>query len=331
MTHRLPRARHSLAWIATISSIIFPLNRRPLSLGRLMLSAQGGLLDSRVAWQANFTNSLTEWRHLASQGRDQYVRVVRSGKLCPFGHRSSVVLVSERKFSGQPSNNAYLRKQQYLITTQPVVTYPEAGRPRELPFTEIEITTLVTPPIDVPSPSDVVRINKAPFQFHMRARDLEGQLVEFDSPAVWIDESAAAVDPNVIPTAINAFNAVGVTSAVDGQRVAFAPASQPGAGDTTFAAESLKLAAKAGGAATAGPNSLPFLPTLGGAKVHLPTVRQLAAGAEAPVDIEYFQTYLDHGLDDAQNNGGEVFAYLVTPIQHRIPVATRPTESLRRR
>ena len=39
-----------------------------------------------------------EWRHRAAVGQDHYVRVVYKGYLFPFGHRASLIKVTERKF-----------------------------------------------------------------------------------------------------------------------------------------------------------------------------------------------------------------------------------------
>ncbi len=41
--------------------------------------------------------NLSEWRHIATQGRDHYVRIVYEGHLYPFGHRAALIKVSERK------------------------------------------------------------------------------------------------------------------------------------------------------------------------------------------------------------------------------------------
>jgi hypothetical protein len=41
---------------------------------------------------------LSEWVHVAAQGRDHYVRIVYDGRLLPFGQPASLVKVTERKF-----------------------------------------------------------------------------------------------------------------------------------------------------------------------------------------------------------------------------------------
>jgi hypothetical protein len=74
---------------------------------RLMLSALGGWLDSRVEFDTLPDGQLTiqEWKHRAGMGRDHYVKVVYAGFLLPFGHRASLVKITERKIKrpGDPA------------------------------------------------------------------------------------------------------------------------------------------------------------------------------------------------------------------------------------
>ena len=86
-----------------------------------MLTALGGWLDSRGAWEPPGL-SVEEWVHRAAMARDHYVRVVYRGFLFPFGHRVSLVKVSERKFhNGKateeqvPGNTAYLRQRLFIV------------------------------------------------------------------------------------------------------------------------------------------------------------------------------------------------------------------------
>ena len=66
---------------------------------RLHLSALGALLDAEGTWPITPKHvDLEQWRHLATLGRDHYVRVMYEGYLCPFGHAASLIKVTERKF-----------------------------------------------------------------------------------------------------------------------------------------------------------------------------------------------------------------------------------------
>lgn len=68
---------------------------------QLMLSSLGAWLNLRGDWP-EVTGlkglSVMEWKHIATMARDHYVRVVYAGFLFPFGHRASLVKVTERKF-----------------------------------------------------------------------------------------------------------------------------------------------------------------------------------------------------------------------------------------
>jgi len=233
--------------------------KRPqqLTVNRLTLSALGGSLDSRIAWDADLTgltagNDVTEWRHIVAQGRDQYVRVVRLGFLFPFGHRASWVKVTERKFTGgfdaAGGNPAYLIERDFVIVTQPIVTY--ASAPRDLPFAGIELLTLTTPTLDPPTGIDDtsrafwLNLGGAPFRFHVRGTDLTGQIVTFDAPAIFLKDDALAV-PALMQAIQSAYDSpqepAYTVSSLAGQKMAFAPPSQTGAGDTTLEVESLRF------------------------------------------------------------------------------------------
>ena len=90
-------------------------------------------------------------------GRDHYVRVVYAGFLVPFGHRASVIKITERQFhADRPGNAAYLRQRMFLVVREQVKTYrttglrydgPDATRTGEqydlmMPFEAVRILTL---------------------------------------------------------------------------------------------------------------------------------------------------------------------------------------------
>jgi len=80
-----------------------------------------------------------------------------------------------------------------------------ATRGRDLPLTEIEISTATTPPLDNPIQHRIVRGNRAafwiyaggsPFRFHMRGRDKDlsvdprGRLLDFSASAIFVEGTA---------------------------------------------------------------------------------------------------------------------------------------------
>jgi hypothetical protein len=313
----------------------------PISINRLMLSALGGWLDVRGSWswEPGDRNTLAEWHHIVAQGRDQYVRVVNYGYLFPFGHRAAWVKIFERKFSGDANNTAYLIEQDYVVVTQQLRQYSSlwsaASRGRDLPLTEIEISTVSTPPLDRPSDHPIVSgdppaafwiyAGGSPFLFHMRGRDKDlsvdprGRLLDFSASAIFVEGQA---DDSLLEQVREAYDAPQTAIAVDlkGQKLVLAPPSNPG--DTTYEVDSLTFQT---GDLRAGPNSswnlsngsALFYPSVKQAAIHLPAVRQLATSkngsANQPVAIQYLDQYLKAKADFDQNPG-EVFASFVSPV-----------------
>lgn len=198
----------------------------PVEADALMLSALGGWLDSRGAWEPPGL-SVEEWVHRASMARDHYVKVVYRGFLFPFGHRVSLVKVSERKFhSGArdddgnptieqaPGNAAYLRQRLFIVTRERERAFDEpalqaarntAGTVvygRQFPFPTVRLVTQVTPNLDRPDtlPSSVdglgqrmfwPHVDGQPFRFQWVATDLDGNRIGFDLPMIFVDNTLA--------------------------------------------------------------------------------------------------------------------------------------------
>jgi hypothetical protein len=130
---------------------------------RLSLSSLGALLDAEGSWERPVPQGvgLEQWRHLATLGRDHYVRVVYRGFLKDFGHAASLVKVTERKFEfikdqqGRKTTNrvAVLRQKFFIIVRERVKRYNGAGHAnsgRTFPFSSVEILTRVTPTLLAP-------------------------------------------------------------------------------------------------------------------------------------------------------------------------------------
>jgi len=187
---------------------------QPVNARLLMLSSLGAWLDSRGNWDAPGL-SLEEWTHRGAMGRDHFVRIVYKGILFPFGHRASLVKVSERKFHpGRPGNTAYLRQRLFIIVRQrerlyaaPGLQARNGGDPiflhRQMPFSSVRILTSVTPSLDQASSpaSDIDGMGQllfwpcvagAPFRFACSATDLDGRNTQFDLPMIFMDGSRAS-------------------------------------------------------------------------------------------------------------------------------------------
>ncbi len=130
----------------------------------LMLTSLGAYLD----WHAFFDvpspadNDLNiiEWEHLATLGRDHYVKVVREGYLFPFGHRAALVKVTERKFH-KPTKSAVNRQRMYIVVLEKEVLYDRSDPDNkfiEFPFQAVRINTNTTPDIDNPVDSTIINV-----------------------------------------------------------------------------------------------------------------------------------------------------------------------------
>ncbi|MCL1983244.1 MAG: hypothetical protein FWG53_09215, partial [Clostridiales bacterium] len=151
----------------------------PINTNMMMLSAMGGWLDSRGAWEPPDGFSVEEWTNRATMGRDHFVRVVKRGYLFPFGHRVSLVKITERKFhhnNDNDGNPAYLRQRYFIVIREKERTYEsdefkaatnnsaDAAKrfslSKKFPFSRVRILTETTPDLDAPGlPPSQVKIS----------------------------------------------------------------------------------------------------------------------------------------------------------------------------
>lgn len=297
-----------------------PWEPKPIQASRFFLSSLGGYLTSRGEWptpvnyQATVdgqpetqTLDLTEWVHVATLARDHYVKVVYAGYLYPFGHRASLIKVTERKPVPPDGINvnqvtAYLRQHMYVVVREPVKTFrkqPFQFDRRELPFwRSIRIKTTVTPDIDPPvmipggTPPHVsfwITVNNANFDFHLTATDLAGKQIDFTTPLIFmtLDEPDLAGLQTAYATSGDARKCT-----VNGQKVAYAAPSE---GDTTLKTNELTFTTEI--IQPKQPYSkAPFLPVLDQATVSVPAVEEIL-GLNEPLTIALYQPYLSGGMD----------------------------------
>jgi hypothetical protein len=300
----------------------------PVRSDRFMLTTLGAWLRLRGDWEPPTTPvnppnqqllTVEQWRHVATMGRDHYVRVVYAGFLFPFGHRASLVKVTERKFFFQgeaqpPGIVAYLFQRFFILVREPSKTYTN----RDLPFRTVNVETAVTPSLNDPNNSDIaghgqeafwpmVSVNQQPvdFQFQLNALDWEGRQVEFTTPLIFISQN---IDNSNPASVINHYNGLATSSPrrnrpFGGQSVAFAPHKK--SGDTSLETAALIFAAKTQN------NTFPhFLPTMHQADVDIPAVKQLL-GKNAPARIEWDSSYTSASGSQNIGNKGDIFARLV--------------------
>lgn len=281
-------------WLGQRSTPITP---RPVDVEALWVSSLGAWLDLHGEWatkpySAVGMPSILLWDHVAPMGRDQYVRVVYPGYLYPFGHRATLVKVTERKMKDASPSVAGLYQRMFIVVGEPMRRYTAPN----LPFTQVRISPLVTPTIDPPGNAQNSffwpTVGGLDFQWVLHTLDKEGRPVRLVAPLLWVAEhhqGFADVDTEYLKPHDK--------SKVDGQGqdIAYAPVAR--GGDTVAPTVLVQLA----GTAAQGTST----PRLAAADVQLPAVEQLSP--IGTVEITYNQVYLDHGLGGA-NNVGEVWA-----------------------
>ena len=305
----------------------------PVETEQFTLTALGATLKVEGSWDAPEglelpppgTLSLTQWRHEASIGRDQFVRVVRKGFLMPFGHRASLVKLTERRFyaapPGEPSGFiAYLFQRFFIIVQEPVRGFEQ----RSMPFRTVRIKTRITPNLADPSNHELIggyvqtafwpHVDRPvgpdePFLFDVVAIDWDGKTSEFGTPMAYVDVGVHDAGPGAVITAYNKATFEPLRRAgLGGQGVTFAPSVK--AGDTVLATNSVTFGAEPRSGASPG-----FQPKVDEADVVIPAVKQATAGTGQST-ISWEPSYLAAGAaGDAIGNVANVFALVKgTPL-----------------
>lgn len=236
----------------------------PISVELFMLTSLGAWTDIEGAWGDRPESSglsLRDWRHRATMGRDNYVRVVYGGYLYPYGHRANLTQVTERKFKrpeGGGPITAYLQQRVFITVEEPIKAYGNTNLvtgggksvDRMLPYHSVEITTLVTPNLDDPEAGPCSIAGKCAFWpcvggqkflFHMVGEDHGGQRSEMNAPAIFVVYAAAhSTDPVVRRAVAQSFRSQQAGRiGMNGQNIAFVPPTQPG--DTTYETHTLNF------------------------------------------------------------------------------------------
>jgi hypothetical protein len=308
-----------------------PYEPQPIAVRNLMLSSLGGWLDSRGAWDfpQPYGLSVEEWRHRATMGRDHYVRVVYAGHLLPFGHRTSLIKITERKVhEDQPGDPAFLRQRMYLVVREPIRSYLQTGWMKGAahldhmwPFETVRITNLVSPNLDAPESHQIDSDQQScfwpyvgghPHLFNVVATDRDGNPVHLSVPAIFVDkgETDQPFDPGSVGEAIEEYNTSpddGQVVDAGGQKIAFADPSQPN--DTAFAAETITIGAEY-------PDSpayddldwwMPrYVPVMRRVSIRMPAMQRIAKTSQA-ASMVYAPAYLEDEGEFSPNNKGEVF------------------------
>ncbi len=279
----------------------------PVDVQKLYLSSLGAWLDLHGAWDVDrypgTLPTVESWDHRAPMGRDAYVKVTYPGYLFPFGHRASLIKVTERRIAAGPAGPvAWLFQHKFLVVREPVRTYAD----RELPFKEVRLRPTVTPWIADPllpgtpfAPRDedlfwpVVLGQK--FRFTLDCLDQDARAVRVQAPLLFVARHLPR--PPVSAGDITAEYLTDSTVGADGQSVAFAESRIPG--DAAMETVSLSFTGVPGAAGT-----MRSRPLLSRAQVVVPAMRHLAPAAP-PAVVAYAAPYVASGFGGG--NAGEVF------------------------
>jgi hypothetical protein len=279
----------------------------PVDVTRLYVSSQGAWLDLHGKWNTTPYQvkpwqlpAVESWDHIAPMGRDQFVKVVYPGYLFPFGHRCSLVKITERRID-PGTTQAWLYQHKFLLVREPVRYYDDL----DMPFTQVQLRPLVTPfiadPITQPLPNSfdgenlffpIVK-NKR-FEFTLDCLDNDGRRVIVKTPLLFVAGQLpkAPVTATTIKNAYaTPFDAATDVIPASAQSVAYAPSEKPGT--TAFETVDLRFTGEPGPSGTL--RSRPFLIN---AHVVVPAMKQLAPAAPS-VDVHYAKAYLDDGFAGA--------------------------------
>ncbi len=200
-------------WNIVRASADFSLSgRADISARQLLLSARGGSLNAEGSW--NVPLPIAEWSHVATEGRDQYVKVVNKGFLFPFGHAVSLVQVTQREFDERGTQTVgYLRQTTHIVASSSVVSHDPAINPavsyngRDFPFRSVELKDAATPTLDpiakfVPTdsndpedftnpPAFVPNVGGQAVTWHFVGTDWSGRTTSFTAQAVFVSYAEA--------------------------------------------------------------------------------------------------------------------------------------------
>jgi hypothetical protein len=290
----------------------------PIDVDLLLLSALGASVNLRGSWSPgpNSDVDLASWWHRASIGRDSYVRVVDIGYLFPWGNRAVRITISDREIQVDSNNNAvaYLVQKQYIVVTEPQVTYagdadePQGGRGN--PIRRLLVKTVTTPPIDFETSTDPgikvgsfstddvlwVRSGGSDVPFSFQGTDLEGRKVDFTTGVIWMSATFAQGTLN-LPKVVTAYGSVDPnrrSPSFGGSLFAFADTVGGTPGSTAQHVDTYGLTAFVGENGRAN-----VYPALDSAAVHLPGAEQVVGAGATPLpspSVSISSNYLDKGF-----------------------------------
>jgi hypothetical protein len=331
---------------------------------KVILTALGGYLELNGNWNRrpvidNTMISLENWEHRAATGRDYYVKVVKAGFLYPFGHRASLVRITERRFEmGNGGSIAPLRQRFYIVVREKSKTYSGAGMEhsgRNFPFTKVEILTTTTPDLRAPDNDPcykartsgaadqafVPALGAEDYHFSLVGVDGAGRRTPFQAPLVLIlqeSNNASAISEigQYYERTNQDFQNLGLGCnkggrnrvPVNGAKIQFAPQALNGdsEGDTNIPTDLLEFGGAAPTVSTSAADPR-FFPSVKKASVQVDQVKTLLGTQKNP-EVEFSPRYLQHGFQGA-NAAGQAFLDIVQGTIDKIgPSEANPSDAL---
>lgn len=323
---------------------VTPFTPRAAYVRRLMLTALGGDLEAHRKFDPRPQGvDLSAWTHRAAIGRDYFVRVEYSGFLFPFGHRATLVKLTERKFqwrdpTKQNDRVAFLRQRFFIVVRDKVIDYP-GGAPqphagRSLPFVQVACAVDVTPDLAPPgsSPGDRLpadfyseqieaefrqafwpsRGGGVDYRFPMIGTDQAGRKIAFDMPLIFMSELRNC-SPHISKVAAHwnsAASAPRRVAPLGGQSVRMAPASPEAADvDVPLIDAEIRAIAPTGAIGATPAAKLQQFPRFGQSTAKLAAIERLI-GQPREDKIAFYEPFLANGLGP-----GDLFARIVGPTK----------------
>jgi hypothetical protein len=315
-------------------------NGLPAVADHLRLTALGASIDVLGNWPDHKAGGadLSQWKHVSSVGRDQYVRVVEEGFLFPFGHAAAWITITERKFVRQVNGGrvAAMMQRQFVIVRERVRAYPghdQKNDGRDFPFASVEILTKQTPNLHPATKIDALlsagwyvgdakdacwpSLSKGdpgdsvgqPFRFQMALIDTAGNRAPVEMPLIFM--VGTANDPARIGKVVDYYNLYAPAdnrgAAVNGASIRFSrdidASGKAIGGESDYSTRHLNFKAWPWPKST-GPY---FSPALADADIDVPSLKHLLGKVAAP-KVKYHDAYLSGGFD-ADNPAQVVFTF----------------------
>lgn len=288
----------------------------PIPVERLALSALGGDLCLRRRWDfppiegrvldliygpdaglsmmGRKVFALHRWEHATKSGRDNRVRTVTAGRMCPYHHEATQDVVSERVLRRTVmanDNTAHIGQRAFVSIIEPLRRYDSA----DWPFQTLRICAET---LEVPA-------DGSPFPVAVVATDWAGQEHAFSVPMLFAPLGAPAAD------LVARYAALARDVPAGGQPITYVKPAPPGDGSAArdaarFPTLSLRVAAKSLSTAPGG-----FAPLLESASIRLEGLEGIARSAAPAVEMTYDPTFIARGspAEDGQ------FARLTSSVQ----------------